>query len=67
MRFMYSPGYRYFQYIDDSSKPTRDAVNAGAGGLARDYDPNWKKPNKQARPPRYKLSPARLRRMGIGR
>lgn len=54
---------------DQSPRSERMKSYAGLGGnyVKRDYDPNWNKSVKQARLPRYKLTPVLLRRMGIGR
>lgn len=52
---------------DTSSTDQRMRGYAGIGIIKIMRDPNWNRPNKPAPKPRYRLSPAQLRRMGIGR
>lgn len=65
----YGRNFGNMERHDSASRNERMKAYAGIGGdyTKREYDPNW---NKQVRPaprPRYILSPAQLRRMGIGR
>jgi hypothetical protein len=50
---------------DDMHRASRLENYSNNGGYSKE-DPDWNKPHKQARQ-RYTLTPARLRRMGIGR
>lgn len=63
----YNDGSREMYVHDTSPRMRRMKGYAGLDSLnKRDHDPNWNKTIRQAKS-RYKLTPARLRSMGLMR